>query len=187
MSFVWRGLAYVLQDIPGGRVPDWIIKIFNFNNPFLQGIILWLILFIVGSILIYHSRYGTVLRGFGNNEEAMINSGWSKMRAYFFAYLFAGSCAFMGGISQSAITGASDINASTTYTMLTVAAVIIGGGYFSGGVVTHLGCVLGSISLTMISILLGLLRVSADFVASIQGLVLILILSLRLFQKEKLQ
>jgi ribose transport system ATP-binding protein len=79
------------------------------------------------------------------------------------------------------------VNASATYTMLTVAAVILGGGYFTGGVVTHVGAVFGGISLTMVSVLLGLLRVSTDFTATIQGLVLILILSLRLVRKEKRQ
>ena len=93
----------------------------------------------------------------------------------------------MGGIAESAIIAASDINAMSTYTLLTVAAVIIGGGYFSGGVVTHIGAVLGSVVLTFVSILLGLLRVSTDYTATIQGVVLILILSLRLFQKEKIQ
>jgi ribose transport system ATP-binding protein len=68
--------------------------------------------------------------------------------------------------------------------MLSVAAVIIGGGYFSGGVVTHFGAICGAITMTMISVLLGLLKVSTDFTASIQGLVLIAILSLRLLKKR---
>ena len=183
MSFVWTGLAYVLQDVPGGEVPQWMIKMFNFNNPILQGVLIWLILSIFGAILFYRSRYGTVLKGFGNNEGAMINSGWSKAKAYWATYLIAGIFVIMGGISQSAITGASDVNASATYTLLTVAAVIIGGGYFIGGRVTLAGTVFGGIVLTMISVLLGLLRISTDFTATIQGIVLILILSLRLFKK----
>ena len=187
MSFVWTGMAYVLQDVPGGHVPEWMVHLFNANNPVLQGILIWLILFIILAILIYRSRYGTVMRGFGNNDTAMRNSGWSKARAYWATYLIAGIFAMMGGIAQSAITGASDVNASATYTMLTVAAVIIGGGYFSGGVVTHVGAVFGGISLTMVSVLLGLLKVSTDYTATIQGLVLILILSFRLLRKEKLQ
>ena len=187
MSFVWTGIAYVLQEIPGGHVPDWMVGLFNFNNPVLQGVLLWLLLFIGAALLIYRSRYGTVLRGFGNNESAMRNSGWSKVKAYWITYLIAGVFAAMGGIAQSSITAASDVNASATYTMLTVAAVIIGGGYFSGGVVTHIGTVFGGISLTMISVLLGLLKVSTDYTATIQGLVLILILSMRLVRKEKLQ
>jgi ribose transport system ATP-binding protein len=187
MSFVWTGMAYVLQDVPGGHVPEWMVQLFNANNPLLQGVLIWLILFILLAIFIYRSRYGTVMRGFGNNDTAMRNSGWSKAKAYWVTYLTAGVFAMMGGIAQSAITGASDINASATYTMLTVAAVIIGGGYFSGGVVTHMGAVFGGISLTMVSVLLGLLKVSTDYTATIQGLVLILILSFRLLRKEKLQ
>jgi ribose transport system ATP-binding protein len=187
MSFVWIGMAYLLQDVPGGQVPSWMVKLFNPSNPILEGVVLWLILFIVLSVLIYRSRYGTALRGFGNNETALRNSGWSKAKAFWATYLIAGLFAMMGGVAQSAITGASDVNASATYTMLTVAAVILGGGYFTGGVVTHVGAVFGGISLTMVSVLLGLLRVSTDFTATIQGLVLILILSLRLVRKEKRQ
>lgn len=184
MSFVWMGLAYQLQDVPGGQVPDWMVTCFNPNNPVLQGVILWLIFFIGMAILIYRSRYGTVLRGFGNNETAVQNSGWSRARAFWATYMIAGFFALMGGVAQSAITGASDVNASATYTLLTVAAVIIGGGYFTGGIVTHAGAVFGGVALTLISVLLGLLRISTDFTATIQGLVLILILSLRLIKKE---
>lgn len=187
MSFVWTGTAYVLQDVPGGHVPDWMVNFFNLNNPVLQGVLIWLLIFIIGALLFYRSRYGTVLRGFGNNESAMRNSGWSKIKAYWATYFIAGIFAMMGGVAQSAITSASDVNASSTYTMLTVAAVIVGGGYFSGGVVTHIGAVFGGISLTMISVLLGLLKVSTDYTATIQGLVLIVILSMRLVRKEKLQ
>jgi ribose transport system ATP-binding protein len=183
MSFVWTGIAYNLQDMPGGHVPEWMVNLFNFKNPVLNGILIWLIICIIASILIYRSKYGTALRGYGNNETAMKNSGWSKAKAYFMIYFIAGCFAMMGGFAQSGITGASDVNASSTYTMLTVAAVIIGGGYFSGGVVTHFGSVCGAISLTMVSILLGLLKVNTDFTATVQGLVLIIILSIRLIKK----
>lgn len=187
MSFVWTGIAYMIQDVPGGHVPNWMVQLFNFSNPLLQGILLWLLFFIILAVFIYQTKYGTVIRGFGNNEMAMENSGWSKLKAYWVIYFIAGMFAAMGGIAQSSITYASDINASATYTMLTVAAVIVGGGYFSGGVVTHIGTVFGGIALTMVSVLLGLLRVSTDFTATIQGLVLIIILSMRLFRKERVQ
>ena len=183
MSFVWFGIALSIQEMPGGQTPQWLISLLNFKNPVTHGIIFVLILFIAIAVVFYRSRYGTVLRGFGNNETAMRNSGWSPARAYFFTYLAAGFYAMLGGMSFGVITGASDINASTTFTMLTVASVIIGGGYFSGGVVTHLGTVFGAVSLTMASVLLGLFRVSTDYTATIQGLILIVILSLRLLRK----
>lgn len=183
-SFVWTGIALSLQSMPGGHCPQWLQKIFYTNTPVLNVVCFWLIFFTIVAIIIYRSRYGTVLRGFGNNEYAMINSGWSKAKAYMTVYAIAGLFAMLAGICTSAINSASDSTASNTYTMLSVASVIIGGGYFSGGVVTHFGAVCGAISLTMISVLLGLLRVSTDYTASIQGLVLILILSLRLLKRR---
>ncbi len=181
-SFVWSGISLSLQSMPGGTCPAWMRTIFYTSTPFLNTICFWLILFLAAAIMVYRSRYGTVLRGFGNNEHAMINSGWSRAKAYMSIYLLAGIFAMLAGICTSSINNASDGSASSTYTMLSVASVIIGGGYFSGGVVTHFGAVCGAVSLTMISVLLGLLKVSTDYTASIQGLVLILILSLRLIK-----
>lgn len=90
--------------------------------------------FAILAILIYRSKYGAVLRGFGNNETAMINSGWSRVKAYMSIYAIAGFFAFMAGVICYAINNASDASASGTYTMVAVASVIIGGGYFSGGI-----------------------------------------------------
>ncbi len=185
MSFVWMGLAFFLQDMPGGHTPDWMTTLFNFDNSILQGVLIYLLLFIFLAVAVYRSRYGTVMRGFGNNAAAVVSSGWSKGWAFFFIYLIAGVFAMMGGISFSAITGASDVNASATFTMLTVAAVIIGGGYFEGGVVTHLGAVFGAITLTMISVLLGLFNISTDYTATIQGMALLVILSLRILKRKE--
>lgn len=181
-SFIWSGIALSLQSMPGGTCPEWMRAIFYTSTPFLNTLCYCLIVLLLAAIFVYRSRYGTVLRGFGNNENAMINSGWSRAKAYMSIYLLAGIFAMLAGICTSSINNASDGSASSTYTMLSVASVIIGGGYFSGGVVTHFGAVCGAVSLTMISVLLGLLKVSTDYTASIQGLVLILILSLRLLK-----
>ena len=185
MSFVWMGVALFIQEIPGGQTPAWLVSVINFDSSFIQGVLIWLVIAICLAIFIYRTRYGTVLRGFGNNENAVVASGWSAGAAYFCVYLLSGFFAMLGGISFATITGASDMNASSTFTMLTVAAVIIGGGYFSGGVVTHLGTVFGAVSLTMVSVLLGLFDISTDYTATIQGLVLLGILSLRLLSGKR--
>jgi len=185
MSFIWYGLALSLQSMPGGTCPEWIRKVFYTNTPVVNTLFVWLAAFIIIAIVFYRSRYGTVLRGFGNNETAMVNSGWSRAKAYMSVYALAGAFTFMAGIMTSSINNASDPAASGSYTVLSVAAVIIGGGYFSGGVVTLFGAVCGAATLTMIGVLLGLLKVSTDFTASIQGLVLILILSLRLLKRKE--
>ena len=185
MSFIWLGLALTLQAMPGGTAPGVIRSIFYSSMPIGNTLCFWLAAFLTAAVVFCRSRYGTVLRGFGNNENAMINSGWSQVKAYMAVYASAGFLAFMAGIITSAINNASDSSASGSYTMLSVASVIIGGGYFSGGLVTHFGAVCGAVILTMISVLLGLLNVSTDYTAMIQGIVLIAILSLRLLKGRR--
>jgi len=184
MSFVWSGLALTIMERPGGQVPNWLVAALNFNTPILPGVILILIVFIILAVLFYRTKYGTVIRGFGNNDVAMQQSGWSKLRAYWVTYLIAGIFGLMGGAVFSAITGAADANASKTFTLISIAAVVLGGGSLTGGVVTHLGAALGAISFTLISLLLGVLNVSTDFTAMVQGFILFIILALRLFKKE---
>lgn len=182
-SFIWVGLALVLQQIPGGQCPDILIKIVNLSVFRIPGVI-WIGAVVTAcAVLIYRSKYGTVMRGFGNHEISMIRSGWSRRNAFFMIYFVSGIFAAIGGMVFTAITYSADAQAMDSYTLLTVAAVILGGGSLNGGRVNHLGAVFGAVTLSLVTILLGFLHVSTDYTAAVQGLLLILILSLRLFKK----
>ncbi|HWR22993.1 MAG TPA: ATP-binding cassette domain-containing protein [Feifaniaceae bacterium] len=182
-SFVWYGAALVLQSIPGGHAPQLLVDIFNKSVLGIPNVLLLLIFFTVVARLIYRSKYGTVLRGFGNREESMVRSGWGKYAAVFNAYMISGLFAVLGGLSFTALTFSADASSMDSYTLLTVASVVLGGGALSGGRVSHVGTVFGAITLSLVTILLGFLHVSSDYTAAVQGLLLILILSLRLLRK----
>jgi ribose transport system ATP-binding protein len=115
-SFIWYGVALSLQTMPGGTCPEWMRTIFYTSTPFLNTLSYWLIAFVAFAIFIYRSRYGTILRGFGNNESAMVNSGWSRFKAYTTIYALAGLFVMTAGIMTSSINNASDSSASGTYT-----------------------------------------------------------------------
>lgn len=182
-SFVWYGAALVLQSIPGGTAPELLINIFNGFILGIPNVLLILVLLTVVAVLIYRSKYGTVLRGFGNREESMVRSGWGKYAAVFNVYMISGFFAVLGGLSFTALTFSADASSMDSYTLLTVASVVLGGGALNGGRVSHVGTVFGAITLSLVTILLGFLHVSSDYTASVQGLLLIVILSLRLLRK----
>ena len=182
-SFVWYGAALVLQSIPGGNAPELLAALFNGNIGGIPNILLILILSVFGAVAAYRSRYGTALRGFGNREESMVRSGWNRYRASFSIYALSGLFAVLGGVSFTALTFSADASSMDSYTLLTVASVVLGGGALSGGRVHHVGAACGAITLSLVTILLGFLRVSSDYTASVQGLLLILILTLRLLRK----
>ena len=182
-SFIWKGLSLFLLDRPGGQAPQWLFNIF-WNNSKVPFVLVIIVAFSVIAWWFHHSRYGTVIKGFGNNPQSMVRSGWSQPFAYWVTYLAAGIMAILGGLIMTGSTGAADANASASYQMLTIAAVVMGGGYLVGGIVTVPGAVFGAITLSLISALLGFLRVSTELTAAVQGLILIVILALRILSKD---
>jgi ribose transport system ATP-binding protein len=182
MSFVWVGIGYTLQPGPGGQPPDWLINLFN-----VRLIVPESVLIILGagllSWLFCRSRYGTVLRGFGNNPVAVERSGWSVLKAHITAYVIASLFSIIGGMAMTAVAAGSDINATASYTLLTVAAVVIGGSELIGGVVSSFGTVIGAITLSLVGALVGFLRLNSSWVTAVQGGLLIAILAFRLLRK----
>ena len=185
MSFVWVGIGYILQPAPGGQPPDWLIKVFNVHLIVPESVLIILVAGLI-SFLFCRSRYGTVLRGFGNNPVAVERSGWSSLKAYISAYAIASLFSVVGGMAMTASAAGSDINATASYTLLTVAAVVIGGSELIGGVVSSFGTVIGAITLSLIGVLVGFLRLNSSYVTAVQGGLLIAILAFRLVRKAEL-
>lgn len=184
LSFVWTGVAYTIQDAPGGQAPAWLYAAFNSPAPFLPTVIYWLLLATAVALAFSRSRYGMILRAAGNNPQAVERSGWSLLKAYCFGYFVSGLFCAAGGFTITAITTASDANSAASYTMLTVASVVMGGGELVGGKVTPIGAVMGAVTLSLIGSLLGFMNISSNYVTLVQGLILIAILALRLLRRS---
>jgi ribose transport system ATP-binding protein len=178
-SFIWLGIGYTLQQTPGGSSPGWLADLAAFNLLTVPSSALCLLVAAFVATTVNASRRGVVLRGFGANPLSMIQSGWSPLSAAFARYAISGLFGLAAGLAMTAINTASDINAGNSYTLLSIAAVVIGGSSLTGGRMTPLGTLFGAISLSLVGSLLGLLNVSTDYNAVVQGGLLIGILYLR--------
>ena len=178
-SFVWLGMGYTLQQTPGGSSPDWLADLAAFSVLNIPASALCLFVAALVATAINASRRGTVLRGFGANPGSMVQSGWSPLSAALARYAISGLFGLTAGLAMTAINTASDINAGNSYTLLSIAAVVIGGSSLTGGRITPLGTLFGAISLSLVGSLLGLLNVSTDYNALVQGGLLIGIIYLR--------
>ena len=172
-SFIWAGIGYPIQPTPGGASPNWLSALTNWSigsyaptSTILIGAVA-----AVGALLDL-APLGVVLRGFGANPAAMIASGWPPIRYGVVRYLVAGLFSAAAGLSLTAINSSSDINSGNSFTLLSVAAVVMGGCALTGGIVAPVGAVLGAVTLALIGALLGALGVSSDFNAAAQGAVL---------------
>ena len=184
-SFIWSGVAYTLQPTPGGSSPEWLTAAIGWSIPHVPTTFVVLGLIGLAGLAIDRTPFGVSLRAFGANPSAMERAGWSAPKYAALRYLLAGLFGLLAGLSLTAINTASDYNAGGAYTLLSVAAVVIGGCSLAGGLISPLGVVAGSVTLSLIGALLGMLNVSPDYNAAVQGALLALILALKSLSRAR--
>jgi ribose transport system permease protein len=178
MSFIWLGLALLILPTPGGQAPDWLTALVGARSPVLP-LPIWLaaITAVAGHYALIRSSYGVVLRGVGGNPKAIGRAGWSLLQARLVIYLSAGVLGVLSGLALVGITTSGDPNVAPTYTLLSVAAVILGGGAFVGGLVSPVGTVVGAMTLSLAGSVLSFLSVPPVWQIGVQGCILIAVLA----------
>ena len=185
-SFIWAGLGYSIQPTPGGTSPEWLTAMTSWSiSPYVPTSVVLIAAVALLGALLDRSPLGVILRGFGSNPHAMVASGWPPIRFAMVRYLIAGAFAAAAGLSLTSINASSDINSGNSYTLLSVAAVVMGGCALTGGIVAPIGAVIGAVTLSLIGALLGALGVSSDFNAAAQGAVLIALLAMRYLARSE--
>lgn len=181
MSFVWQGLALMVLPQPGGRAPEWLSSLFEWRAPFAP-LPVWLLLAmaLIAHFGLAHTAAGALLRGAGGNPRAVERAGWSLLKIRIAAFLLAGTFAILSALALTGISTAADANIGSGYTLLSIAAVILGGGEFTGGRTSALGTVAGAVTLTLASAsLLSFLRIPPDWQIGANGVILITVLAIR--------
>ncbi len=185
-SFVWQGIALLIQPTPGGTAPQWLLDFYEFHFPLAP---VPVVLCIVVALIMYwfskKSKYGAVLRGTGNNAESIVHAGWSYLLARVAVYAFAGFLIVLAGLSMTAICYGSDASTAGSYTMTSIATVILGGCTFAGGISEPIGVICGGFAISLISSLLVFLGASTNLQPAVIGLILILALVARMFTKRR--
>lgn len=185
MSFIWLGTAVTLLPAPGGTAPAWLSAFMNWRPPLLP-LPIWVALLAAGAghLVITRSSYGAVLRGAGANPRAVERAGWSLLGIRAAVYAAAGLLALLSGLTLTGLTTSGDPNVAPAYTLLGVGAVILGGGTFTGGVVSPVGTVIGALTLSLAGALLSFLQVPPTWQIGSQGVILFLVLAGRVLVAE---
>src|SRR5581483_5177055 len=167
----WLGCGLLVLSIPGGTSPGWLASFFNTSPPLLP-LPVWIS---IGVALVCYAicflvPYGAIIRGTGANHVAVSRSGWSIVKVRIASYGLAAVFGILAGLALTGTTGSGDSTASANFTLLAIAAVILGGGEFAGGRSVPVGAVIGALALSLVGPVLGLLNVSSDYQTGAQGL-----------------
>jgi ribose transport system permease protein len=180
LSFVWLGLAALRLPRAGGSAPQWLVELLRVKIPVIPlPVLLCILPALLAYLVLMVWRYGAVLRGYGASPRAIEAAGWSTRMAKASLYGFGGLFAILTGILMTGSTRGGDPTGSTSMTLLSVAAVILGGAAFSGGIVSPFGAVFGTLSLVLVGTLLALIGVNSIFLPMIQGLLLLGVVGVR--------
>ncbi len=196
------GLALFVRPQPGGDIDgdlNWAItnSLFDFAETyhlFDDGNAAWfqpiawipvplIILFIVVAIVwmpFKRSITGRTVYAIGSAEGAAYMSGLPIARAKIAAFTLAGFFASCGGLYLAIQTssGNADISQAGSYTLNSIAAVVIGGTSLMGGIGGVVGSLIGAFILRVISFYFRILSIDPLLQSLVEGIVLLSAVSL---------
>ncbi|HVM29850.1 MAG TPA: ABC transporter permease [Candidatus Limnocylindrales bacterium] len=175
MLFVWSGFALVVLPTPGGSAAPWLRDLFRgeFLNEWIPRALVALLV-VVGVIWlpIRRSRLGLSLYAVGSNSLAAYRSGVSIRQTKVLAYTLTGLFAALAGLTLTASTGIGT-PVPGPYTLLSVAAVVLGGVSLAGGRGGVLGPIIGVIILSQLRTIMTFMRLDPNLAVVAQGAILI--------------
>lgn len=118
------------------------------------GLYVWLGVILLVTFLLSFTTFGRRIYAVGNNARASYLSGVSVTAMTIALYMLSGLFAAFAGIALVGFGGNPSLGIGDPYLFQSIAAVVIGGVYITGGRGHYLGVVAGCISLvTLISVL----------------------------------
>lgn len=185
-SFVWLGVGTWIAPTPKASAPGWLGTFFSYKPPVIP-LAVWLIVSTAAAayLIMFRTTAGLLIRSAGSNKTAYIANGGSMLKARAWGYAFAGLFAVLAAVALTGATRSADVTASADFTLLSIAAVILGGASFSGGKVSAVGSVAGAVVFTAITALMVQLSVSSSLQTGARGLTLVLVIAGRRLLTER--
>ncbi|HEY7703719.1 MAG TPA: sugar ABC transporter permease [Acidimicrobiia bacterium] len=150
----------------------------------------WPVIVLVGvtiamTFIATRTRFGRYVFAYGGNPEAAELSGiktkWTIMKTFMLIGIL---CAISGSIAAARLDGAT-LDLGIGYELYVIAACVIGGTSFSGGVGTIPGAVLGALVLSSLSYGLNFMGVESPIQDIVAGIVLVVAVGFDTYSRRR--
>jgi ribose transport system permease protein len=165
---------------PGLRALAWADTLGVPNSVWLMALTV-----LAGHVFLSYTRTGRHVYYIGANEDAARLSGINVAGVKLGIYVVCGLLAGLAGMVQASRVMTGQPSAGTGDELRVIAAVIIGGASFSGGVGTVLGALLGAAIMGVLQYGLVILGVEANWQQFVQGAVIIGAVALDMLRRRK--
>ncbi|CDX30959.1 Permease component of ribose/xylose/arabinose/galactoside ABC-type transporter [Mesorhizobium sp. SOD10] len=152
---MFSGIALLLRPTPGGSIDETMSDALTYAVAGIPVSAIVLVVVLVALlVLLRRTTVGLGLYGVGSSEQSAYMTGLRVNRLKLVAYSSSGFVAALAGIYVSMVTLTGDPNIGPSYTLNSIAAVVLGGVALSGGVGSPIGAVIGALILKTISSLM---------------------------------
>ncbi|OUO77985.1 hypothetical protein B5F53_12315 [Blautia sp. An249] len=148
-------------------------------------IILLIVVTVVMYLLLHWTKYGRYVFAVGDNMQAAIASGVNVFKVKTIAYTISGLLAGIAGIIFTAKTGSAQSNIGVGYETDAVAACVLGGTSFAGGITTIPGVLMGIFIIGFIYNGMNLIGIDSYYQSMTKGIVIILAVLLDMVMNKK--
>lgn len=157
MFLAFSGINLVILPRPGGRAPDWMLS-WSAGTEVIQPTLILLIFATLIWYALTHTAFWQHLRLMGSDEKSAYTSGVRIYLVRIGAHIIGGIYAALAAIAFTGLIGSGDPTQGTTYTLMAITALVLGGSSLVGGRGGAFGAILGSLNIYLINFILSTFR-----------------------------
>jgi ribose transport system ATP-binding protein len=155
------GIALIMRPIAGGLIAPELTALLTARwGPVPKVLVLLLPLLIIGDWVLWRTGFGLQIRSVGLHSPFAHRLGIPVTRVRIGAYLACAAVAGLAGLVLAGQVGTGDPNVGSGFTLLAIAAPVLGGASLLGGRGSLFGCFLGAAVLATSQAIVPMLGVS---------------------------
>lgn len=181
--FIISGLALIVLPSPGGGTSDGFRAIFTGSSTgtgtnFWPSLVMMTAPVALTAYFMRRTRTGLSLYATGSDPVAAYLSAVDTAKAKIASYGLGGALAGLAGLASLAITGSGESRFTTasTFTLNSVAAIVLGGIALTGGVGSVVGAAAAGLVLFTLSPVLSAMGVDSNTSQVIQGVLIVVVM-----------
>ena len=170
--FVLLGVAYDMAPTPHEATANWTSNLTGSVGPIPAALIIIAVPVLVWALL-RRTAFCRALYCVGDDEVAAFTAGVNVALTRILAYALGGMIAGPAGLALTGLVHSGDSSLGLQYTLIALAAVVLGGTPLGGGAGGMLGACLGAASIFLIQNLVDAVNVNPTWLSVVYGGVLI--------------
>ena len=147
------GVNLVILPRPGGVAPEWLMP-WGLGETIFSPVLVILVLATLAWFLLSRTAFFGHLRLMGSDERTAYTSGVRIYLVRLGAHCIAGVYAALAALTFTALISSGDPTQGSTYTLMAVTALVLGGTSLAGGRGSIIGSLLGALNIYLITFVL---------------------------------